>query len=154
MNPLVLGSSPSGPTNSSFANDRRRSESGKKPGKYCVFLQPEVRSGSRPIEKNLGNFRYLLVTPKGGRYGRFAYRFARKHKTLSLGTYPVITPEWARSRREFARNLLAQGMDPSALKAALGRPAFAAMMREWAIERGHLSALPLSVAEAIRVLRL
>ncbi len=97
---------------------------------------------------------YLLVTPKGGRYWRFAYRFARKHKTLSLGTYPVITPEWARSRHEFARNLLAQGVDPSALKAALGMPAFAARMREWAIERGHLSALPLSVAEAIRVLRL
>jgi hypothetical protein len=30
---------------------------------------------------------YLLVTPKGGRRWRFAYRFARKYKTLSLGTY-------------------------------------------------------------------
>jgi hypothetical protein len=97
---------------------------------------------------------YLLVTPKGARYWRFAYQFARKHKTLSLGTYPAVTPQWARSRHEFARNLLAQGVDPSALKAALGKSAFAAMMREWGIERGHLSALPLSVAEAICVLRL
>jgi hypothetical protein len=48
---------------------------------------------------------YLLVTPKGGRCWRFAYRFAQKYKTLALGTYPEITLERARSRHEFARNL-------------------------------------------------
>jgi hypothetical protein len=73
---------------------------------------------------------YLLVTPKGARHWRFAYRFARKYKELSLGTYPVVTLEWARSRHEFARNLLANGVDPAALKAAIGKHAFAAMMRE------------------------
>jgi hypothetical protein len=94
---------------------------------------------------------YLLVTPKGGRSWRFAYRFARKQKTLSLGTYPVVTLAWARSRHEFARNLIANGVDPAALKAE-GKHTFAAMMREWEIARGHLSALPTSVIEAIRVL--
>jgi hypothetical protein len=79
---------------------------------------------------------YLLVTPKGARHWRFAYRFARKYKMLSLGTYPVVTLERARSRHEFARNLLAHGVDPAALKAALGRPAFAVMMREWEKARG------------------
>jgi hypothetical protein len=79
---------------------------------------------------------YLLVTPKGARHWRFAYRFARKYKALTLGTYPVVTLEWARSRHEFARNLLAHGVDPAALKATLGRPAFAAMMREWEKARG------------------
>ncbi len=33
---------------------------------------------------------YLLVTPKGGRCWRLAYRFARKYKKLSLGTYPRL----------------------------------------------------------------
>jgi hypothetical protein len=97
---------------------------------------------------------HLLVTPKGGRRWRFAYRFAGKYKTLSLGTYPEVTLEWARSCHEFARNLLADGVDPAALKAAIGKHAFAVMMREWEMARGHLSALPPSVAEAIRVLRL
>jgi hypothetical protein len=96
---------------------------------------------------------YLLVTPKGTRCWRYAYRFAGKYKKLSLGTYPMITIAWARSRHEFARNLLANGVDPAALKASIGKQAFAAMMREWEIARGHLSSLPPSVAEAIRVLR-
>ena len=32
---------------------------------------------------------YLLVTPKGGRWWRYAYRFAQKHKALS-GNYPAV----------------------------------------------------------------
>ncbi len=78
---------------------------------------------------------YLLVTPKGGRCWRYAYRFARKYKTLSLGIYPDVPPERARSRHEFARNLLAHGLDPSALKAALGKHIFVVTMREWEIAR-------------------
>jgi hypothetical protein len=83
---------------------------------------------------------YLLVTPKGGRCWRYAYRFSGKYKKLALGTYPVVTLELARSRHEFARNMLAHGVDPAALKAAIGKRAFAAMMREWAKARGDISA--------------
>jgi Arm DNA-binding domain len=86
---------------------------------------------------------YLLVTPKGGRCWRYAYRFAQKQKTLALGIYPDVSLERARSRHEFARNLLAHGLDPSALKAALGKHTFAATMREWEKARGDVSALPL-----------
>jgi len=86
---------------------------------------------------------YLLVTPKGGRCRRYAYRFVQKQKTLALGIYPDVSLERARSRHEFARNLLAHGLDPSALKAALGKHTFAATMREWAKARGDMSAVPL-----------
>jgi hypothetical protein len=78
---------------------------------------------------------YLLVTPKGGRCWRYAYRFARKYKTLSLGMYPDVPLERARSRHEFARNLLAHGLDPAAMKAALGKHAFTITMRTWEIAR-------------------
>jgi hypothetical protein len=70
----------------------------------------------------------LLVTPKGGRSWRYSYRFAQKHKTLSLGVYPGVPLERARSRHEFARNLFAHGLDPSALKAALGKHIFVVTM--------------------------
>jgi hypothetical protein len=96
---------------------------------------------------------YLLVTPKGARCWRYAHRFANKYRKLSLGTYPVITLEWARLRHQFARHLLAQGIDPAALKSE-SRGVFAAMMREWESAEVHLSALPPSVVEAIRVRRL
>jgi hypothetical protein len=72
--------------------------------------------------------------------GQYAYRFAGKYKTLSLGIYPDVPLERARSRHEFARNLLARGIDPSALKAALGKHIFVVTMREWEIARGEMSA--------------
>ena len=80
---------------------------------------------------------YLLVTPTGGRYWRFAYRFAQKGKTLALGTYPEVPLERARSRHEFARSLLANGLDPSVLKRELGKHAFVAAMREWEVSQAH-----------------
>jgi hypothetical protein len=87
---------------------------------------------------------YLLVTPKGGRCWRYAYRFAQKQKALALGTYPEVPLERARSRLEFARKLLSHGLDPSALKAALGKHIFLVTTREWEIARDRMSgpALP------------
>ena len=82
---------------------------------------------------------YLLVTPKGGRWWRYAYRIAQKHKALDLGTYPEVPLDRARARHEFARNLLAHGLDPSALKAALGKDIFIVTMREWEIARDRMS---------------
>jgi hypothetical protein len=61
---------------------------------------------------------YLLVTPKGALHWRFRYHFAGKSKTLSLGSYPVVTLDRARSRHMSFRDLLAHGIDPSALKTA------------------------------------
>jgi integrase len=44
-----------------------------------------------------------------------SYRF-EKQKTLALGVYPAVTLAKARKRREEARELLAEGQDPSAAK--------------------------------------
>ena len=95
--------------------------------------------GALPRKVSDGGGLYLLVTPKGGRWWRYAYRFARKYKTLSLGIYPYVPLERARSRHEFARHLLSHGFDPSALKAALGKDIFIVTMRDWEIARGHMS---------------
>jgi hypothetical protein len=83
---------------------------------------------------------YILVTPKGALHWRFRYRFAGKPKTLALGTYPVVTLDWARSRHKSFRDLLAHGINPSALKAALGKYRFGVTMREWGAEQGRTHA--------------
>jgi hypothetical protein len=83
---------------------------------------------------------FLLVTPKGALHWRFRYRFAGKRKTVALGTYPVVTLDWARSRHQSFRNLLAHGIDPSALKAALGKHRFGVTMREWEAAQGCMHA--------------
>jgi len=58
---------------------------------------------------------FLQVTPSGGKWWRFKYRFGGKEKLLSLGTYPEVPLTDARAEREKARKLLAKNppIDPS-----------------------------------------
>lgn len=58
---------------------------------------------------------YIQITPNGGKWWRFKYRFDDKEKLLSLGTYPEISLAHARDKRDSARTLLASDppIDPS-----------------------------------------
>jgi integrase len=56
---------------------------------------------------------YVEISPAGGKWWRFKYRFNGKEKRLSLGTYPSVGLRDARDRRDAARRLLAGGIDPS-----------------------------------------
>ena len=59
---------------------------------------------------------YLLVTPAGSKLWQMAYRFNGKQKTLSFGAYPTVGLKDARERREEAKKLLANGIDPGTEK--------------------------------------
>jgi len=61
---------------------------------------------------------YLLVTPKGGKYWRYDYRFDVKRKTYDIGTYPDVPLKLARERKLDARILVADGIDPNEIKKA------------------------------------
>ncbi len=79
---------------------------------------------------------YLLIA-KTGKYWRFDYRFEGKRKTLALGAYPDITLKDARERRDDARRLIAQGIDPSAQKKATKAAeaeTLEAIAREWFVK--------------------
>ena len=67
------------------------------------------RSTKLSDEKGL----FLLVNPNGSRYWRLKYRIAGKEKLLSLGVYPETSLSEARSKRDEARKLITQGIDPS-----------------------------------------
>ncbi|WP_312990799.1 tyrosine-type recombinase/integrase [Atlantibacter hermannii] len=80
----------------------------------------------------------LLIEPNGSKSWRFRYRFAGKPKMISLGVYPTITLADARSRRDDARKLVAEGKNPSEVrkeqKIALqteSESAFEKIAREW-----------------------
>jgi integrase len=77
---------------------------------------------------------FLLVTPSGGRLWRFKYRVHGREKLISLGTYPDVTLKRAREKRDAARKLLADGIDPSvqrqAERAALAQ-SFEGVAKEW-----------------------
>jgi integrase len=74
----------------------------------------------------------------GGKWWRLKYRFDGKEKRLSLGVYPDVSLKNARARRDEARKLLANEIDPSenrkAQKAAKNERAansFEVIAREW-----------------------
>ncbi|WP_239237286.1 Arm DNA-binding domain-containing protein [Candidatus Nitrotoga sp. BS] len=58
---------------------------------------------------------FLQVQPNGGKWWRLKYRFGGKEKLLALGVYADVTLANARSRRDEARKLLANGTDPGAV---------------------------------------
>jgi len=84
---------------------------------------------------------FLLITPKGGKYWRFKYRFEGKEKLLALGIYPEVSLADARDRRDQARKQLSNGIDPSVLKQAskqatqsLTENSFELVAKEWFIK--------------------
>lgn len=54
----------------------------------------------------------LNVTARGGKIWRFRYYWAGVQKRMSLGSYPQISLKEARARRDEARALVAQGINP------------------------------------------
>jgi len=79
---------------------------------------------------------YLLVQPNGSRWWRFDYRRpgTGKRNTLSLGTYPDVSLKRARDRRDDARKLLADGIDPAdkrKAEAVAVADTFEAVAHEW-----------------------
>jgi hypothetical protein len=56
---------------------------------------------------------FLLLNPSGSMWWRFRYRLNGKEKLISLGTYPEVSLKCARERRDEARAIVAQGLDPS-----------------------------------------
>jgi integrase len=79
---------------------------------------------------------YLLVQASDARWWRFDYRrpSTKKRNTLSLSVYPDVSLKKVRERREEARKLLADGIDPGdnhKAQAAAGASTFEAVAREW-----------------------
>jgi integrase len=77
-----------------------------------------AKSKEKDYKLSDGQGLYLLVTATGGKLWRLDYSFASKRKTLALGNYPAVSLADARQRREDAKKLLANGVDPGAIKKA------------------------------------
>ncbi|WP_371142405.1 tyrosine-type recombinase/integrase [Burkholderia cepacia] len=98
----------------------------------------KAKPGEKPIRLFDGGGLYLEISTAGGKWWRLKYRFGGKEKRISLGVYPDIGLKDARERRDVARKLLANGVDPGEAKkakkaASLERAAnsFEVIAREW-----------------------
>jgi integrase len=78
----------------------------------------------------------FLHVKSAGKYWRMKYRLNGREKLLAIGLYPDLSLREARDRRDEARKLLREGIDPSAhkqaLKSAQNSPdTFEVIAREW-----------------------
>ncbi|MDC0886783.1 tyrosine-type recombinase/integrase [Altererythrobacter sp.] len=76
-----------------------------------------AKHGPKPIKLFDERGLFLLLQPSGGKLWRLKYRYMGKEKKLSLGIYPDVSLKAARARRDEARTILADGIDPAAAKA-------------------------------------
>jgi integrase len=72
-----------------------------------------LKPSSKPTKHSDAGGLFVLVTPQGSKLWRLAYRFGGKQKTLSFGSYPIVTLAEARDKRDKAKRLLAENIDPS-----------------------------------------
>ncbi|WML90127.1 tyrosine-type recombinase/integrase [Thiothrix lacustris] len=91
----------------------------------------------KPYNLTDGGGLYLKVAT-AGKYWRYNYSFNGKQKTLAIGVYPDTSLKQARDKHQAARELLAQGVDPSshkqeakAAERALTENSFELVAREW-----------------------
>ena len=76
---------------------------------FLHFAKASKPSGDKHYD---GGGLYIYVKPQG-KYWRLDYRYLNKRKTLALGIYPEVSLVKARKRRDDARVLLADGIDPA-----------------------------------------
>ena len=67
---------------------------------------------------SVGEGMYLLVKSNGSKYWRLKYRVHGKEKTLAIGVYPQVSLSAARIEKTKAKEIIADGGDPSANKKA------------------------------------
>ncbi len=84
----------------------------------------------------------IQIQPTGGKWWRFRYRFGGKAKMISFGVYPDVGLKDARERRDSARRLLADGIDPGenrkvqkAAKIERAANSFEVVAREWFVKQ-------------------
>jgi len=108
-----------------------------------------TKPGEKPVRLYDERGLYLEIATNGGRWWRFKYRYEGKEKLLSMGTYPDTPLKAARERRDRARALLEEGVDPSearraekASRSEVVVNGFEAVAREWhaTIHLGQVSA--------------
>lgn len=97
-----------------------------------------AKPGEKPYTLTDGRGLSISIQPAGGKWWRLRYRFDGRAKMLSLGIYPDVSLKDARERRDTARKLVADGIDPGehrkATKAAKEERAansFEVVAREW-----------------------
>jgi integrase len=70
--------------------------------------KPKDKMYKKPDGKGL----WLVIMPNASKFWRYDFRYGGKNLSMSFGTYPLITLKDAREKREHARELLSNNINP------------------------------------------
>jgi hypothetical protein len=70
----------------------------------------------KPFKLADGEGLFLIIQPNGSKLWRLRYFFQGVERSLSIGPYPKVSITEARARREYAKEQIAAGVDPSVKK--------------------------------------
>ena len=118
-----------------------------------ILSESQVRQVThidKPYEMYDAGGLYLKVSTSGAKLWRFKYRFGQAERLLALGKYPDVSLKRARYKRDAARRLIADGIDPAiqkqAQKSALTN-SFGEIALEW-LENQRRAFAPKTFAKA------
>ncbi|QIG54489.1 tyrosine-type recombinase/integrase [Altererythrobacter sp. BO-6] len=108
--------------------------------KEIESAQPQSKPWKLADERGL----YLLISPNGSKRWHLRYSFQGEKKKISFGPFPDVSLKSARAKRDEARALIADGVDPlrerreQKLEAKLASEhTFAAVAREYIAKRAN-----------------
>lgn len=89
--------------------------------KTCLLTDADCRNAKPPTDSGKlalkdGGSLFLVLMSYGGKLWQYRYRFHGKANIFSIGAYPDVSLKEARKRRDAARELLDQGIDPNQQK--------------------------------------
>ena len=82
-----------------------------------------LKADEKDYRRSDGGGLFMLVIKTGSKLWRCAYSFDAKQKLLAIGQYPVVSLADARTKRDNAKRLLADSIDPSVERKAERRQA-------------------------------
>lgn len=81
-----------------------------------LFVQRVKYAGASGGDRHADGRGLCLIVTATSKSWQFRYRYLGKQKTISFGLYPDVSLALARERREAARTLVAEGVDPMTVR--------------------------------------
>uniref|UniRef100_UPI004048D4F0 tyrosine-type recombinase/integrase n=1 Tax=Aliarcobacter sp. TaxID=2321116 RepID=UPI004048D4F0 len=114
-------------------------------------FKAEAKMYKKPDGKDL----WLIIKPNGSKSWRFDFRYGDKRLSMSFGVYPEVGLKEAREKREEARKLLANNINPISekrIKKASESLTLGNVIDEW-IELRKKSSSDATIMQNIRILK-
>ncbi len=81
--------------------------------RLSAFAIRKAKPKNKPYRLSDGGGLHLLIQPSGSKLWQMRYRYGGKENVLSFGSYPLVTLAKARQKRDEAKQLLIEKVDPA-----------------------------------------